>query len=59
MGVDLRRLMDPKTAVAKATEALGSQDAGPIAELASAILIREGLVAVAKVLSNEGTPPGD
>ena len=56
MEVDLKRLMDPKTAVAKAREALSAEaqvppDAASVSALASAIMVREGLVAVAKVLA--------
>lgn len=49
----MKRLMDPKTAVSKAAEALGTEDAAVVASLASAILVREGLVAVARVLSGD------
>lgn len=48
--MDLKRLMDPKTAVEKAEQALGKEDPGAVARLAAAILVREGLVAVARVL---------
>jgi len=56
MEVDLKRLMDPKTAVAKAREALAedaSPDTASVSALASAIMVREGLVAVAKVLAGK------
>jgi len=55
MEVDLKRLMDPKTAVDKAREALApdAPDAPSVSALASAIMVREGLVAVARVLAAE------
>ena len=62
MEVDLKRLMDPKTVAPKAREALAAEGASPdavsVSALASAIMVREGLVTVARVLA-EGKPGGD
>ena len=53
---DFTRTMAPETAVKKAHEALddlldGVDDAGAVATLAAAMLINEGLNAVAKTIS--------
>lgn len=51
--LDPRRMMASSTAVAKAAQALGSEynsDSRAVASLAGALLVREGLVALARVL---------
>ncbi len=56
--LDFTRTMAPETAVSKAEEALncppGSGDADSVATLAAALMIREGLVAVARAIVSSG-----
>lgn len=56
---DFTRTMAPETAVKKAKEALGDAVIGiggtdAVATLAAAMMIREGLIAVAKTISEAG-----
>lgn len=61
--LDLTRTMAPETAVTKAEEALnlppGSGATDSVAHLAAAIMIREGLVAVARAIVSVDNFPGD
>ena len=59
--LDPRRMMAPSTAVKKAAEALGrdsGDDVQAVASLAGALLVREGLVALARVLSKRKADDG-
>lgn len=54
---DFTRTMAPETAVSKAGEALGCPDGSSmdsVATLAAAMMIREGLVAVARAIVSRG-----
>ena len=63
--LDFTRTMAPETAVSKAEEALSLPPGGgatdSVATLAAAMMIREGLVAVARaiVAVSDGLPPRD
>lgn len=55
--LDLSRTMAPQTAVSKAEEALSCPEGAnldSVAALAGAIMIREGLIAVARALAAAG-----
>ncbi len=59
-GIDFTRTMAPETAVSKAEEALncppGGGDMDSVSTLAAAMMIREGLVAVARAIVSAGVP---
>lgn len=63
--LDFTRTMAPETAVSKAEEALNAAPGGgasEVATLAAAMMVREGLVAVARAIvsvSGDGSPDTD